>query len=78
MTVPTGFAIARLFGATSPITMCRKLISEKPTPNEILCATSSGTFSAWNSGMRIAATVGSPTQPSPRLAMVIPSCVADK
>ena len=57
--------------------MCRKVSAEKPTAKEIECRTASdSTCSETSRGESSATNTGWPTQPSPRLAMVMPSWVA--
>jgi hypothetical protein len=52
---------------------------EKAVVSEMACTIASDSMPANRStGSINTATVGSPSQPSPRLASVIPSCVADR
>ncbi len=69
---------ARLLGASSPITMCNAVTIEKAMTNEIAWSVVEpiSRLKAWTMSSMITATTGSPIQPSARLEIVIPSCVA--
>ena len=72
---------ARLFGASSPTTMWSAVMAEEATTNatewETAVRVSGGrSGSRWSSGSIRRARAGSPSQPRPRLEMVIPSWVA--
>src|SRR6266545_3691984 len=60
--------------------MCRKVIAVKPTITERVCRASVNSSpprpAAFNNGASRAVKTGSPTQPKPRLASVMPSCAA--
>ena len=76
---------ASVFGASSPRTMCTAVIPANEITTAIECAVMAETYGATsggtndpmnaNAGSIELANAGSPTQPSPRLAIVIPSCV---
>ena len=71
------FWMASHLGACSPALMCRKVITEKPTPKEIHCRISAdSTFSQPNTGLSSRENTGSPIHPRPRLASVMPNCAA--
>src|SRR5439155_10614002 len=66
--------MASHLGACSPAVMCKKVNAEKPTTKAIVSrAVSDSTLSKFISGFNKAANTGSPTQPRPRLARVMPS-----
>src|SRR5438477_4608245 len=57
--------------------MWRKVRAENPMAKEIECRNGSDwTCNAMSKGERRLVKIGSPTQPSPRLVIVMPSCVA--
>ena len=70
---------ARLFGASSPRTMCSAVMMAKAigtaTAWELMPANFSPKTSS-KTGSSMSARTGSPTKPRPMLAMVMPSCVA--
>jgi hypothetical protein len=76
--VDSGCCSATVFGASSPSTMCSAVMIENEMTTAIVCAVIVETYdpSARNGGSMKAASAGSPTQPRPRLAMVMPSWVA--
>src|SRR5438128_1962740 len=66
--------MASHLGGCSPAVIGRKVSAEKPTTKAIVSrAACDSTFSKFISGFSKAANTGSPTQPSPRLARVMPS-----
>ena len=71
--IGSGRRIASVFGTCSPITMCRDENNRKPARNATVCSIASLKPSRRNRGSSSAATAGSPTQPRPSEAMVIPS-----
>src|ERR1043166_7131973 len=69
--------MANHFGASSPATMCKKVIAENPTAKEIECCRwVDWICSSFKTGASTAEKPGSPIQPRPRLAMVMPNWVA--
>src|SRR5207244_4328397 len=71
--------IAKDFGASSPTTMCRKVMVANATAIEVFSITRADSMpSAPKAGARRCAKAGSPIQPRPRLVSVIPSCVAER
>ena len=66
------------FGASSPSTICTAVMTVNATATLMLCAVVTATCAGRksNEGCRNEASAGSPIHPSPRLAMVMPSCVA--
>src|SRR5438552_2679172 len=71
--------IAKDFGASSPTTMCRKVIVAKATAIDVFSITRADSMpSAAKTGARRCAKAGSPIQPRPRLVSVIPSWVAER
>ena len=76
--VDSGLHNATLLGASSPTMMCRAVIRTKASVPATAKAVASrrATGSAATSGSSSRATAGSPIHPSPRLAIVIPNCVA--
>ncbi len=74
----SGYCSATVFGASSPSTICSAVMIENAMAIAIVCdvATEIGAGSHRSSGSSSDASAGSPTHPSPRLAMVMPSCVA--
>src|SRR6185369_13633723 len=71
--------IAYAFGTSSPIKMCRNVMKRKATAADKLWMIGSDvTPAAARSGVKTCAKAGSPIHPSPRLARVIPSWVADR
>ena len=67
-----------VFGTSSPSTMCSAVMPMNAIATATVCAVAREIMggSDENAGSMIVATAGSPTQPSPRLAIVMPSCVA--
>ena len=75
--VGSDFWMASDLGACSPTTMCRKVMAENPTKIEIVCRTACDSMpSQERMGSRSMVNTGSPTQPSPKLARVMPSWLA--
>src|SRR5438132_10090348 len=71
--------IAKDFGASSPTTMCRKVMVANATAIEVFSITRADSMpSAPKAGARRCAKAGSPIQPRPRLVSGIPSCVAER
>src|SRR6266704_1464467 len=71
--------IAKDFGASSPTTMCRKVMVANATAIEVFSITRADSMpSAPKAGARRCAKAGSPIQPRPRLVSVIPSWVAER
>ncbi|MNG31863.1 hypothetical protein D3C84_1177460 [compost metagenome] len=71
--------MAQDFGASSPTTMCRYEITKNAAKNDTALITSADcTPTASSSGSRMCANAGSPTQPRPREARVIPNWQADR
>ena len=70
-------AIATDFGVNSPRMICIAVINAKPTASEIVCPIVSSSPKYVVIGRINFATNGSPTQPNPNEASVIPSCVTD-
>ena len=65
------------FGASSPTVICRNVSAEKPTANEIECCNASDCICIEaSSGDSNLVNKGWPTQPNPRLAIVMPNWVA--
>jgi hypothetical protein len=73
--VLSGFCSAIDFGASSPMTTCKKVMIAKESPAERLWATSSSIWvgNSRISGSNITPRAGSAIQPNPKLAKVIPS-----
>ncbi len=74
--------IARLFGASSPTTMCRKVMIANATATEMVWLTplaiaGSGSTRSRSGSMKWAK-AGSPIQPRPSEARVIPNWVAER
>ncbi len=75
----------QVFGASSPSTMCSAVITANEITTAIECAVMAETYGATSGGTKDPtnanigsielANAGSPTQPRPRLAIVMPSCV---
>src|SRR5437867_11340529 len=71
--------IAKDFGASSPTTMCRKVMVAKATAIDVFSITRADSMpSAAKTGARRCAKAGAPIQPRPRLVSVIPSWVAER
>ncbi|MNW17125.1 hypothetical protein D3C71_2162020 [compost metagenome] len=71
--------MAQDFGANSPTTMCRYEMMKKAVKNDTPLTTSGeSTPTALRTGSRMWANAGSPTQPSPRDARVMPSWQAER
>ncbi|MNG15816.1 hypothetical protein D3C84_996680 [compost metagenome] len=68
------------FGASSPSTICMNVMTINPImTDKVETSTLSVTPNVCSSGSTISSDIaGSPTQPSPNEASVMPSCVADK
>ena len=66
------------FGVSSPKTISTAVIVVNAIATAMVCAVAAATYGGRNSIGRsiIDASAGSPIQPRPRLAIVIPSCVA--
>jgi hypothetical protein len=62
-----------VLGTCSPTTMWSEEKIRKPIANETVCSRASGMPAATKSGSSSEATNGSPTQPRPSEAMVMPS-----
>ena len=77
-TICSVFWMDRDLGTSSPKTICKAVITLKPSTKAIVCSKCSGSCISSNTGCRILATVGSPIQPKPKEAMVMPSWVTDK
>jgi len=75
---PLGVLEGDRFGASSPRTTCKKVMMAKATPAATECtnASSQGAGRASSNGVSSQAKAGSPIQPRPRLARVMPSWVA--
>ena len=76
----SGYKIAMLFGVSSPKTICKKEMSKNAVGQAILWAVS-GDISKLNTAITfsiILLTTGSPIQPNPKLANVIPNCVTER
>ena len=69
---------AMVFGASSPSTMCRAVMMANAIATAMLCAVVSAMAAGRNAsaGWISEASAGSPIQPRPRLAIVMPSWVA--
>lgn len=75
----SGSRIASDLGASSPTTMCRNEITEKATTKDTPWISSSEvTPRKANTGSSRLAKAGSPTQPRPSEARVMPSWQADR
>ncbi len=76
--VASGRSRAMVFGASSPSTMCSAVMIANEMATAMVCAVVSArpAGSASNPGSMIDASAGSPIQPSPMLAIVMPSWVA--
>ncbi len=76
--VCSGYCSAMVLGASSPSTMWSAVMMLKAIANAIVweVATEIGVGRWRSSGSSIDASAGSPIQPSPRLAIVMPSWVA--
>ena len=76
--VPSGFCRATVLGASSPKTMCSAVMKANAIATAAECdpACAQGAGTPCSVGSISRAMAGSPIQPRPRLAMVIPSCVA--
>jgi hypothetical protein len=71
--------IASDFGASSPTTMCRKEITQKAnTKDDAVDDVGRGHADGRSSGSSRPAKAGSPTQPRPSEASVMPSWQADR
>ncbi|MNP74775.1 hypothetical protein D3C76_1717060 [compost metagenome] len=71
--------MAQDFGASSPTTMCRYEMMKNAVKNDTPLTTSGDcTPTVSSTGSRICANAGSPTQPRPREARVIPNWHADR
>src|SRR5215213_4756988 len=71
--VPSALAMAKLLGASSPKTTCKKVMVAKATAKAIASVKPSGTERATNRGSRRCLKAGSPIHPKPSEEMVIPS-----
>ena len=71
------FWMAIVFGVSSPSTMCIPVMMEKASASEIVWPTTSSRPTACVIGRISVATAGSPTQPRPSEASVMPSCVTE-
>jgi hypothetical protein len=78
--VRSGSCRAMDLGASSPTTTCRKVIIANATPAERLCETPdcSEPGNRLTIGRSRCDNAGSPIQPNPRLARVMPSCVPER
>ena len=72
------FWMAIVFGVNSPSTMCRPVMIEKASASEIVWPMTSSSPMACVIGRISVATAGSPTQPRPSEASVMPSCVTER
>ena len=70
-------AIAIDFGVSSPSTMWSEVMRVKAIASATVCPTSSGSPMCCVAGRISTAIAGSPTQPRPSEASVMPSCVTD-
>jgi hypothetical protein len=71
--------MARILGACSPSTMCKNVMAENANAKEIDVITGTDSIPAKaKNGWSIRARKGSPSQPSPRLAAVIPTWQAER
>ena len=65
------------FGVSSPSTMCSEVMIVKAIASAIVCPTSSGSPNTCVTGRISVAIAGSPTQPRPSEASVMPNCVTE-
>ena len=77
-TICSVFWMDRDLGTSSPKTMCKAVITLKPSTKAMVCSKCSGNCISSNTGCRILATVGSPIQPKPKDAIVIPNWVTER
>jgi hypothetical protein len=76
--VPSALAMARLLGASSPKTTCKKVIVPKAAAKAMTWMVPSGTPSGSSSGWRKWAKAGSPIQPRPSEEIVMPSWLTER
>ena len=69
--------MAKVFGVSSPRMMCRAVMMAKPRARAIVCPTGGAMPSHSVTGRISFDTAGSPIQPKPREARVMPSWVTD-
>ena len=76
--VISGRSRATVLGASSPSTMCSAVITANAQATAMVCAVVAAIGAGRNAsaGSNSDASAGSPIQPRPMLAMVMPSCVA--
>lgn len=65
--------MANVFGASSPITTCKNVITANAIINETVLAIAGDKCSFKNNGSSKCFIVGSPNHPSPKAVIVIPN-----
>ena len=76
-TMCSTFWMAIVFGVSSPSTMWPPVMMANASASEIVCPMASSRPAIRVTGRISVATNGSPTQPRPREASVMPSCVTE-